>query len=115
MEGLCQQTRLIAKSPLETSRTRPFKAGWRRTFGTSVSGGNELATYYLSATSEGEDGVSRLPSFEEDSVRALRGEVPDRQIRPNALGRLSVRANVGANVTRTSNLQASLGYNASTV
>ena len=67
-------------------------------------------TYYISGAYENEKGVFRLPQFEEDSIRATRGEVPDNQIRPNALEKYSVRGNVHANVSPSFDVDASLGF-----
>ncbi len=82
----------------------------RQQYGASVSGGNEFATYFISGGYENEDGVFRLSQIEEDSVRNAVGTVPDNQIRPNTLERWSLRANLGANVSRNSDLQVSIGY-----
>jgi outer membrane receptor protein involved in Fe transport len=95
---------------LENPSTRPLKAGLRQQYGANVSGGNDLATYFLSAQYESEDGVFRLPRIEEDSIRSALGSVPSNQIRPNALDRTSVRANLTTNLSKKSDLSASLGY-----
>ncbi|MGH7534253.1 MAG: TonB-dependent receptor plug domain-containing protein, partial [Gemmatimonadales bacterium] len=113
LDGLCTRTSLEVGSPLEEPATRPYKAGLRQQYGANVSGGTEQITYYLSGDYEQEDGVYRLPKFEEDSVRDTRGVVPDNQIRPNALERVSLRANVGANVSADADIQANLGYTSS--
>jgi TonB-linked SusC/RagA family outer membrane protein len=113
LDGLCTQTSVSQFSPLNDPFTSPLKAGFRQQQGANVSGGNELLTYYLSGDYETEDGVYRLPAFEEDSVAGVRGEVPQNQLRPNALERLSLRANLGANVSPDADIQANLGYTSS--
>ncbi|HEV8124094.1 MAG TPA: SusC/RagA family TonB-linked outer membrane protein [Gemmatimonadales bacterium] len=110
LDGLCTQTSISVYSPLEDPATRPLKAGLRQVYGGNLSGGNEFMNYYVSGQYESEDGVFRLPKFEEDSVRKLLGSVPENQIRPNALTRVSVRANVGANLTSNSDIAVSAGY-----
>jgi TonB-dependent SusC/RagA subfamily outer membrane receptor len=110
LDGLCTQTSVLKYSPLETASTRPLKTGLRQQYGASVSGGNEFATYFVSAGYENEDGVFRLSQIEEDSVRNAVGTVPDNQIRPNTLERWSIRTNLGANVSHNSDLSASIGY-----
>lgn len=114
-DGNCTQTGLTIFSPLENKATRPFKAGYRQQYGVNVSGGNDLLSYYLAADYEGQDGVFRLPKLEEDSIRRVRGSVRDEQIRPNALTKTSVRLNLGANVARNAELNASVGYVSSDV
>jgi TonB-dependent starch-binding outer membrane protein SusC len=110
LDGLCTQTAVQQYSPLENPSTRPLKAGLRQQYGANVSGGNDLMTYFLSAQYESEDGVFRLPLIEEDSIRRALGSVPSNQIRPNALERTSVRANLTTNLSKKSDLSASLGY-----
>ncbi len=113
LEDQCTRTALEIGSPLENPASRPFKAGLRQQHGVNVSGGTDQLTYYLSGDYEQEDGVYRLPAFEEDSIRTARGDVPETQIRPNALERVSVRANIGANVSADADLQANVGYTSS--
>lgn len=109
-DGSCTQTGILKYSPLENPATRPLKTGLRQQYGASVSGGTDLVTYFVSGTWENEDGVFRLPQSEQDSIQRVNGSVPETQIRPNALQRTSVRANVGANLSRNSELSANVGY-----
>jgi TonB-linked SusC/RagA family outer membrane protein len=110
LDGLCTQTSVSQFSPLDDPFTSPLKAGLRQQYGANVSGGTEQLTYYLSGDYENEDGVYRLPEFEEDSVRETRGSVLDNQLRPNTLERVSLRANLGANVSADADIQANIGY-----
>ena len=110
LDGLCTQTSVSQFSPLDDPFTSPLKTGLRQQYGANVSGGTEQFTYYLSGDYENEDGVYRLPEFEEDSVLGARGLVPDHQIRPNTLERVSLRANLGANVSADADVQANVGY-----
>jgi TonB-linked SusC/RagA family outer membrane protein len=110
LDGLCTQTSVSKGSPLRDQSTKPLKAGHRQQYGLNVSGGNEFLTYFFSGDYEDETGVFRLPQFEEDSIRQLLGSVPATQLRPNALQKTSLRANVNTNVSRTAELSASVGY-----
>ncbi|HWB43318.1 MAG TPA: carboxypeptidase regulatory-like domain-containing protein, partial [Gemmatimonadales bacterium] len=112
-DGSCTQTSVSQFSPLDDPTTSPLKAGLRQQYGVNVSGGTDQFNYYLSGDYEQEDGVYRLPEFEEDSVREIRGLVPDNQIRPNALERVSLRANLGANLSTDADVQANVGYTSS--
>ena len=110
LDGLCTQTGIRKYSPLQNPKNRPLKAGLRQMYGSSVSGGTDAVTYFVSATYENENGVFRLPKYEEDSIRNTLGSVPKTQIRPNALERTSLRTNLGLNVSPKSDLQVSVGY-----
>jgi TonB-linked SusC/RagA family outer membrane protein len=110
-DGLCTQTSVDTYQPLNNPATRPYKAGLRQNYGASVSGGSEQVTYYVSGTYENEIGPFRLPQAEFDSVASVNnGLVPDNQRRPNALERFGVRANIGANISKTFDLNTSLGF-----
>ena len=113
LDGSCTQTAVTQFSPLDAPSTSPLKDGLRQQYGANVSGGTEQFTYYLSGDYENEDGVFRLPQFEEDSVAEVRGTVPDYQLRPNTLERVNLRANLGANVSANADLQANVGYTSS--
>ncbi|CAN5750447.1 SusC/RagA family TonB-linked outer membrane protein [soil metagenome] len=113
LDGLCTQTSVSQFSPLNDPATTPLKTGFRQQYGANVSGGTDQFNYYLSGDYENEDGVFRLPRFEEDSIRELRGFVADNQLRPNTLERVSLRANLGANVSADADVQANIGYTSS--
>ncbi|MEO8089644.1 MAG: SusC/RagA family TonB-linked outer membrane protein [Gemmatimonadales bacterium] len=114
LDGLCTQTSLQTFQPLNEPVSRPYKAGLRQQYGTSVSGGSEDVTYYVSGSYENEIGPFRLPQAEFDSVASVRGGiVPDNQVRPNALEKFGLRTNLTANVTKTLELSTSLGFSTS--
>jgi len=110
LDGFCTQTSLQSYQPLNDPATRPYKSGLRQQYGASVSGGSEQVTYYVSGSYENEMGAFRLPDFEFDSVAAVRGEVPDNQRRPNALEKIGLRANLQSKLSRTLNLNTSVGF-----
>jgi TonB-linked SusC/RagA family outer membrane protein len=110
LDELCTQTSVDQYQPLNEPVSRPYKAGLRQQHGVNVSGGNETATYFLSGEYENEIGPYRLPRAEEDSIREARGSVPENQIRPNALERVNLRANVRSEVSRTVDVSASVGF-----
>ncbi len=114
IDGLCTQTSLQTFQPLNEPVSRPYKAGLRQQYGASVSGGSADVTYYVSGSYENEIGPFRLPDAEYDSVASVRGGiVPDNQARPNALEKFGLRANIGANVSKTLELNSSLGFSTS--
>jgi TonB-linked SusC/RagA family outer membrane protein len=110
-QGDCVQSRVDAYNPLNDGTQRPLAPGHRQQYGVNVAGGSEAATYYVSAEYEGEVGVYKLRGFDFDSVRdATPGGVPDEQLRPNQLNKLTLRANGTAKVASNADLQVSLGY-----
>ncbi|HEX2190313.1 MAG TPA: SusC/RagA family TonB-linked outer membrane protein [Longimicrobiaceae bacterium] len=83
-EGDCEPADVSFQSfnPLEDPSTSPFQNGFRRQVGLSVSGGSDVATYYLAGDIEDEEGV-----FETNSAGRY-------HLRANLTGRLSERLNV---------------------
>ncbi|HEX2251092.1 MAG TPA: TonB-dependent receptor, partial [Gemmatimonadales bacterium] len=110
-QGACVQSRIDAYNPLNDDSQRPLAPGHRQQYGVNVAGGTEAATYYVSAEYEGEVGVYRLRGFDLDSVRdATFDNIPEEQLRPNELDKLTLRANGTAKVASNADLQLSLGY-----
>ncbi len=67
-QGACTIDSLAAFNTIEESH--PFRTGRHQKLGASVSGGNPLATYYLSGDQEREAGVYRTSNQDKLSLRA---------------------------------------------
>ena len=50
-------------------RATPFGTGYRQQHGLQVRGGSETVRYFLSGEWEDEDGVTKVPEFEQDYLR----------------------------------------------
>ena len=110
-QGDCVQSRIDTYNPLNDETQRPLSPGHRQQYGLNVAGGTDAATYYLSAEYEGEVGVYKMRGFDFDSVnQATNNDIPQEQVRPNSLDKLSLRANATAKVASNADLQLSLGY-----
>ena len=72
----CSQDVVLSFDQFRDPRTTPYQTGARAKFGTSVSGGSEALTYFISGDREAENGV----------------------LRPNNLERLSLRSNLNARI-----------------
>lgn len=78
LDGPCAN--IISFNPLEDSRSSPFQTGHRQKYGANVSGGNELATYFLSGEYEDNGGIYDfdLNTLERKNLRAnIRGQLLD--------------------------------------
>jgi TonB-linked SusC/RagA family outer membrane protein len=91
--GSCQQAQVQSFNLLENSSTSPFRQGDRQRVSANVSGGGDALTYFASGLWEREDGA--LPA--------------------NDLGRVNLRANLGAQALDNLNLSLSTGYVSSAV
>jgi len=110
--GICTQDSLTSFNPFNDPQTSPNALGHRQQYGVQVSGGSEAVRYFLSGEWENEVGYLKMPPFAVDTLLQVRqiSAVPDDQLRPNALRRTSVRANVQANLTPRIDVQASTNF-----
>ncbi|HEX6135283.1 MAG TPA: SusC/RagA family TonB-linked outer membrane protein [Longimicrobiales bacterium] len=86
--GLCQPVAdsLLVYNPLVEAN--PFRSGYRRTLGLSVTGGSESVGYFVSGETEREQGV----------------------LEPNTVGRHSFRANLNGRLRDDMNVTVTTGY-----
>ncbi|MBT8336529.1 MAG: SusC/RagA family TonB-linked outer membrane protein [Gemmatimonadetes bacterium] len=116
-QGACTQSSLDIWNPLEESISTPFKTGNRQQYGVNVTGGSERLNYFVSGEWETSTGVLGLPEFDEANLREEFGDafddLPKSLTEPNALDRLSLRANFGGSITESLNFNARAGYVAS--
>ena len=88
--GFCKaSTEVYRFNPLENATTTPFEDGNRRVVGTSLSGGGESATFYVSGEFQEENGVYQ---------------------KNDGLERINLQANLTGAVGSELNLQASMGF-----
>ncbi|MBA2686641.1 MAG: SusC/RagA family TonB-linked outer membrane protein [Gemmatimonadaceae bacterium] len=59
---------IVSTSPLENNS--PFRDGWREQFGLNVSGGSDVAQYYLGTDFEREEGVYPVNGLKKTNFRA---------------------------------------------
>lgn len=111
--GLCVQDSILKYNPLEDPVESPISTGYRTQYGANISGGTDVLSYYLSGEFEKEVGTYRLPKRVEDSLKALRGELPPSQIRPNSLERVSLRSNLRTQALSTVDISAQAGFTTS--
>ena len=97
----CQQDSVSQFNLFADPVASPNGTGWRGQSGLQVSGGSDVARYFLAGEFEKEIGLLRMPQFAYDRVIAARqiSDVPYDQYRPNARKRVSVRANLQATLT----------------
>jgi TonB-linked SusC/RagA family outer membrane protein len=109
--GLCVQDSIVAFNLFADPDATPNGTGRRQQYGLNVSGGSDAVQYFLSGEWEDELGYLQMPKFARDLVVASRG-VPalDEQLRPNALRKASLRANITAQLSNKTNVVSSVGF-----
>lgn len=110
--GACVQDSVSTFNLFEDPDASPNGTGYRQQYGLQVNGGSEVVRYFLSGEWEDEVGVLEMPRFSQELVKAGRliSEVPYEQLRPNARRRVSVRANLGADLLPSLNVAVSTGF-----
>ena len=86
--GTCTQDVLLSFDQFRDARTSPLTTGQHNKIGGNVTGGNEGLTYFLSADHEAENGV----------------------LRPNNLGRTSLRSNINARLGQKATAAITAAY-----
>lgn len=110
--SICTQDSVSRYNLWEDPANSPLGTGWRGQLGAQVSGGSDQVRYFLSSEYEEEIGLLRMPElaygrFVSDWRVA---EVPYHYYRPNARERVSVRANLQAQLSHKVDAQISTGF-----
>ena len=108
--GSCTQAEILRHQPLEDPQVSPFGTGTRQQIGASVAGGAGRVTYFVSGEYDEEVGVLELPDFYRNQLLETVDEIPDYQIHPNALERISLNANLGAALREDLQLNITTSY-----
>ena len=113
--GQCSVANRYTLNLLNDAATTPFSTGFRNQFGASVAGGSELIRYFVSAESELETGVIKLPNSEQDFLVTERGlgsvsDLPHNQIRPNHFNKYNFRVNLNSSPRSNLDIAVSSGY-----
>ncbi len=84
--------------------------GNRNHYGAQLSGGTDLARYFLGADREGEVGVFQIPKFEQRRYDSLGVDPHDWTKRPNTLAKNTFRLNVNSAVSPKLDIGVNMGY-----
>ncbi len=108
----CTVDSLSRGNVLNDDRLSPIDKGMRQQYNFQASGGSDAVQFFVSAQNETETGIYKMPDLEIARLKTRRGvsELPSTQVRPNALARNSLRANLSARLASNLFLQVSSGY-----
>lgn len=98
----------VLNNPTQT----PLNTGDRRQYNFQASGGSDAVQFFVSGQTENETGIYKMPTSEVTRLTARRGvtALPSDIMRPNALARNSLRANLAARLASNFNVQVSSAY-----
>lgn len=110
--SLCRADSLRVGNAFLIDSLSPVDQGARQQYGMQVSGGTDRVQYFVSGETEVETGIYKMPDIEINRLKTERGvsSIPSSQVRPNALDRNSLRANITAQLSPKATLQVSSGF-----
>ncbi|WP_353268065.1 SusC/RagA family TonB-linked outer membrane protein [Gemmatimonas sp.] len=110
--SICRADSLRVGNAFLIDSLSPVDQGARQQYGMQVSGGTEKVQFFVSGETEVETGIYKMPDIEINRLKTERGvsSIPSSQVRPNALDRNSLRANVTAQITPKATLLVSTSY-----
>ncbi len=110
--GACSQDSVSSYNLFADKQASPNAVGNRQQYGLQVSGGTEAVRYYVSSEWENEVGVLQMPVEFQNRLRAQRGliELAGDQVRPNALRKVNLRANLNAAFGDKADVAISTGF-----
>ena len=108
--AFCSRDSLTSYNLHDDPESTPYGTGYRQQHGLQVSGGSETIRYFLHGEWEDEDGVTKVPEFDQRYLSARGLALTDEQRDPNALNRRTGRANVNIAVRDNLDVNVSTGY-----
>jgi TonB-linked SusC/RagA family outer membrane protein len=108
--GTCVKDSLSTLNVFKDPDISPIHDGWRRQLGGQLSGGTEAIRYFVSGDNEKEIGPFEMPAADIRRFNALKVDVRDEWMNPNALTKNAYRANVNVAVTPSLDLAVQSGW-----
>ncbi|MGH7555812.1 MAG: TonB-dependent receptor domain-containing protein, partial [Longimicrobiales bacterium] len=108
--GICAQDSVTSFNLHEDKETTPYGVGYRQQHGLQLRGGTETIRYFIHGEFEDEDGVTKLPEFEKRYLAARGLTVRPEHEDPNALRRITARANFDVALRDNVDVAINAGY-----
>jgi TonB-linked SusC/RagA family outer membrane protein len=108
--GTCTQDSVTTFNLFDDDETSPLGTGRRQQYGLQVRGGSEAIRYFVSGEWEDETGVLEIPGFDVRRLNRNSVDILDEWMRPNALEKVSARANVDISLGQRAELGVRTGY-----
>ncbi|HVS61663.1 MAG TPA: SusC/RagA family TonB-linked outer membrane protein [Gemmatimonadaceae bacterium] len=108
--GRCIVDSVASFNLFANKETTPLAPAYEEEYGADVSGGSETARYFVHGSYSGEQGVYKVPQFEINRLLAKNGIIPGEQLRPNALTRATMRANMNLQLSPLADVAISTAF-----
>ena len=109
--GTCSQDSVTSFNLHDDSETTPYGIGYRRQYGSQLRGGTETIRYFVHGEFEDEDGVTKVPDFDQAFMKANGLSLRPEQESPNRLTRMTGRTNLNIVMPSNADLGIGLSYN----
>ena len=106
----CQQDSVTSYNLHNDKEATPYGVGHRQQHGLQVRGGSETVRYFIHGEWEDEDGVTKVPEFEQRYLAARGVKLRDEMLNPNALRRVTARTNINVAARDNIDISLSAGY-----
>ena len=109
-EGTCTQDSVTSFNLYKDPETTPNGVGYRQLHSLQVGGGSETLRYFLHGEWENNDGVLKVPEFDQRYLeRTGQSLLPSQRI-PNHMDRITTRGNFNIALTPKANVAINAGY-----
>ncbi len=108
--GACSQDSVTMYNLHEDPEATPYGRGYRQQHGLQVRGGSDAVRYFLHGEFETEDGVTKIPEFDQRWLDNRGITLRPEQRNPNGLKRFTGRSNLDVSLGSKADLAVSFGY-----
>ena len=108
--GACTQDSVTSYNLVNDPEATPFGTGYRQQHGLQLRGGTETVRFFLHGEWENEDGVTKVPEFEQRYLSTHARRLSSIQSNPNELARVTGRANLNVALADNLDVAVTAGY-----
>jgi TonB-linked SusC/RagA family outer membrane protein len=110
--GTCAQDSVTSFNLYNDPETTPNGAGYRQLHGLQLRGGSEALRYFLHGEWENDNGVLKVPEFDQRYLAAHDLALRPEQRTPNHMDRITTRGNFNFTLSPNADLAVNAGYTA---
>lgn len=108
--GTCMQDSVTSYNLYNDPEATPNGAGYRQSHGLQLSGGSQFLRYFMHGEWEDENGVLKVPEFDQRYLAANGLSLRPEEQSPNHLGRVTARANFNMALSSKADIAFNTGY-----
>lgn len=106
----CTQDSVTSYNLHEDPEATPYGVGYRQQHGVQLRGGSEAVRFFLHGEWEDEDGVTKVPEFEQRYLAARGLSLRSEQESPNRYTKMTARSNFNLLLPNNADLAINAGY-----